>query len=65
MSAQTGGGGVGADVLLFGSKRLLLQPSVGLQRVNPSQPEFRPDGRATEQADYFQAAGQLSIMLAL
>ena len=61
MSAGIGGGGVGADVLLFGSKRLLLQPSFGYNKVNPSNPK---PGR-TEPVEYYQAAGQLSIMLAL
>lgn len=65
MSAATGGGGVGADVLLFGSKRLLLQPSVGFQRVTPSNPERQPGPPSPEPSQYFQAAGQLSIMLAL
>ena len=66
MAASTGGGGVGWDVLLLRSKRLLLQPSVGFQRVNPSQPPvYSTNGTFTEQPSYVQAAGQLSIMLAL
>ena len=66
MSASMGGGGVGADVLLLGSKRLLLQPSLGFQRVEYSQPTVMgQDGEGLRAPDpEFQAAGQLSVMLA-
>ena len=62
MSAGLGGGGVGADVLLLGSKRLLLQPSIGFNKFNPSTPQG-PGLNAP--SPYYQAAGQLSIMVAL
>jgi hypothetical protein len=62
MSAGIGGGGVGADVLLFGSKRLLLQPSIGYNKVNSSTSQG--PGRPPP-SEYYQVAGQLSIMLAL
>ena len=66
MAASMGGGGVGADVLLLGSKRLLLQPSLGFQRIEYSQPTVMGQNgeglRAPEPE--FQAAGQLSVMLA-
>lgn len=55
MSSGYSGYGVGADVLVGKSKRLLLQPSAGFNRVSWSGPE---GGEAIE------PAGQLSVMLA-
>lgn len=55
VAASYSGYGVGADVLVGKSKRLLLQPSAGFNRVRSSFPE----GRET-----IEPAGQLSVLLA-
>jgi hypothetical protein len=54
------GGGVGTDVHLFKSKRLLLQPSVSVHKVSApgsNQPEKR-------EPDHVAVGGSLSVMAA-
>jgi hypothetical protein len=55
MSSAYSGYGVGADVLVGKSKRLLLQPSAGLNRVSWSGPDS---------GESIEPAGQVSVMVA-